>query len=248
MLVPYILTFIEGILTFISPCILPMLPIYFIYLAGSSDEKNTQAAGSTNEAGSSGTAAASVFPGMKNRINNRMLINSLGFVTGFTIIFVLLGATVTSLGHFLQNNRTLLQKVSGLVMIIFGLNFTGILKIRLLNTEKRIDYRVKDLKFLTSILFGMAFGFGWTPCLGAFLGSALLLAGNSKTILQGASLLLLYSVGLGVPFIISAIVFDKVKAAYAKIQKYSGVIGIVSGILLIAAGILVFTDSLKYLY
>ena len=218
------MTFIEGILTFISPCILPMLPIYFIYLAGESETDGTLV--SSNK--------------------NRLLINSVGFVIGFTLVFIALGATVTSLGHFLTNHRNLLEKISGIVMVVFGLNFIGILKIGFLNKEKRIDFKFKRLRFLTSIVFGMVFGLGWTPCLGAFLGSALALASNSETILQGMLLLLLYSIGLGIPFIISAILFEKVKGAFKQIQKHSRIISIVSGVLLIVAGLLVFTGSLKY--
>lgn len=218
------MTFIEGILTFISPCILPMLPIYFLYLAGESDLDKTF---------------------IYSR-KNRLLINSIGFVIGFTIVFVVLGATVTSLGHFLTNHRNLLEKISGLIMILFGLNFTGILKIGLLNREKKMDFKFNRLRFLSSIVFGMVFSLGWTPCLGAFLGSALALASNSSTILHGMLLLLLYSVGLGIPFILTSILFEKVKGAFKQIQKHSKIISIVSGGLLIVAGILVFTGYLKY--
>lgn len=218
------MTFIEGILTFISPCILPMLPIYFIYLAGES--KSDRASISSSK--------------------NRLLINSIGFVIGFTLVFIALGATVTSLGHFLTNHRNLLEKISGIIIIIFGLNFTGILKIGFLNMEKRIDFKFSKLRFLSSIVFGMVFGLGWTPCLGAFLGSALALASNSQTILQGMLLLLLYSIGLGIPFILSAILFEKLEEAFKQIQKHSRIISIISGVLLIVAGILVFTGSLKY--
>ncbi len=226
-MISYVLTFVEGILTFISPCILPMLPIYYVYLTGTSDNVNS----SDIKSGRS-----------------RLLLNSAGFVTGFTIVFVLMGATVTSLGGFLESNRSLLQKISGLVMVIFGLNFIGILKIGFLNIEKRIPYKIGNLKFLSSIVFGMVFGFGWTPCLGTFLGSALLLAGNSETIFQGMLLLLLYSIGLGIPFIISAVIFEKATGAMGWVKKHSRIINIISGILLIAAGILVFTDQLKYLF
>ncbi len=224
LLISYVLTFTEGILTFISPCILPMLPIYFIYLAGASEDKD-----------------------ITKSVKSRMLINSIGFVTGFTLVFVLLGVTVTSFGHFLENNRLILQRISGLVMVVFGLNFMGIFRIGFLNTEKRIHLKTENLKFLSSIVFGMVFGLGWTPCLGAFLGSALLLAGNSKTILQGTLLLLVYSVGLGIPFILSAIVFEKAKGAFVWLQRHGRGIGIISGILLVVAGLLVFFDILKYL-
>ncbi len=223
-LISYFMTFIEGILTFISPCILPMLPIYFLYLAGESEEYGT-------------------LPSLNKK---RLLLNSIGFVIGFTIVFITLGATVTSLGHFLANHRKLLEKISGLVMIVFGLNFAGILKIGFLNREKRIDFKFSRLRFFSSIVFGMVFSLGWTPCLGAFLGSALALASNSKTILQGMLLLLLYSIGLGIPFILASILFEEIKGAFKQIKKHSRTISIVSGILLIVAGLLVFTGSLKY--
>lgn len=221
----YLLTFTEGVLTFISPCILPMLPIYFSYLAGTSgNDKIQNAAGKSN-----------------------LLANSFAFVLGFTLVFVALGATVTTLGHFLINNRSLLQKISGLIMMVFGLSFMGILNLKFLNMEKRLDFKFEKLRFFSSILFGMVFGFGWTPCLGTFLGSALALASSSKTITQGVLLLLVYSIGLGIPFILTSVLFEKVKGAFKLIQKHSRTISIVSGILLVIAGILVFTDSLKYM-
>lgn len=221
----YLLTFTEGVLTFISPCILPMLPIYFSYLAGTSGNDKTQnAAGKSN-----------------------LLANSFAFVLGFTLVFVALGATVTTLGHFLINNRSLLQKISGLIMMVFGLSFMGILNLKFLNMEKRLDFKFEKLRFFSSVLFGMVFGFGWTPCLGTFLGSALALASSSKTITQGVLLLLVYSIGLGIPFILTSVLFEKVKGAFKLIQKHSRTISIVSGILLVIAGILVFTDSLKYM-
>jgi cytochrome c-type biogenesis protein len=221
----YLLTFIEGVLTFISPCILPMLPVYFLYLAGTSEVANQE--------------------GPAKR--KRLITNSVGFVIGFTIVFVLLGATVTSIGHFLVNHKDLLRKISGIVIILFGLNFMGILKLKFLNMEKRIDFKFNKLGFFSSILFGFVFGFGWTPCLGAFLGSALAMASNSKTIFEGIMLLLVYSIGLGIPFIIASVIFDELKSTFKLIQKHNKLIGIISGILLIVAGILVFTDSFKYL-
>lgn len=220
----YILTFIEGFLTFISPCILPMLPIYFFYLAGSPEVDSDIST------------------------NRKMLLkNSIGFVLGFTIIFVLLGVTVTSLGHFFANNKDMMRKISGSFMILFGLNFMGVLNIKFLSRSKRMNIKFNKLDFLSSIVFGMVFGFGWTPCIGVFLGSALALAGNSKTIFQGLMLLVIYSIGLGIPFILSSILFDKVKGTFKKIQKHSELISIISGGILVFEGILVFTDSLKYL-
>ena len=230
----YILTFMEGILTFISPCILPMLPIYFFYLAGS--------------AGMDGEASLLGDERERSLLKRSILLkNSIGFVLGFTIVFILLGLTVTSFGHLLSNNKDLTRRVSGGVMIIFGLNFMGILKIKHLSMEKRMKFKVDKLNFIGSIVFGMMFGFGWTPCIGAFLGSALALAGNTKTITQGIMLLVVYSVGLGIPFIVSSIIFEKVKDSFKKLQLHSGTIAVVSGVILVLEGVLVFTDSLKYL-
>lgn len=219
----YILTFTEGLLSFISPCILPMLPVYFLYLAGNVENSNNGQA---------------IFKA-------RLVINSIGFVVGFSIVFVVLGATVTALGRFLAANRDVLRMTSGVAMMLFGLYFTGIFKLAFLNTEKRFTVNTNKLHFPGSVLFGMAFGFGWTPCLGVFLGSALALAGNSGSIAEGILLLLSYSIGLGVPFIMSSIVFEKTRSIFRKIQACSSQISMASGLLLFAAGILVFFNLLK---
>lgn len=218
---PYMFSFLEGILTFISPCILPMLPIYFFYLAGVSGEEEIR--------------------------RGKLLLNSTGFVLGFTIIFVILGATATTLGNFLNDNITIFRHISGLVMIVFGLNFMGIYNLHFLNVDKRLNYNMNDLNLIKSIIFGMVFAFGWTPCVGVFLGSALLMASNSNSIWQGIILLLLYSAGLGLPFILSAILFDSINTTFKQIQRFHRIIGIVSGLVLVLAGILVFTNKLSYL-
>jgi cytochrome c-type biogenesis protein len=228
-MISYLLTFTEGILTFISPCILPLLPVYIFYLAGANISGNNASAPLSPNKGST------------------LIKNSIGFVIGFSLVFAALGATASSLGHFLSANKDIIRKISGIVMIIFGLNFAGVLKLSFLNAEKKLEYKFNKLDFAGSIVFGAAFGFGWTPCLGAFLGSALLLAANSETIYQGVLLLLVYSVGLGIPFVLTAVAFDRLKGVIKKVQQYSRAISIISGAILIAAGILIFTDSLKYL-
>ncbi len=220
----YVLSFMEGFLTFISPCILPLLPVYFFYLAG--------------EAAEDGIG--------EKRGKGRLILNSLGFVAGFTLIFVTLGATATSLGSFLKGHLGILQKVSGIIMIVFGLNFMGVFKVGFLNFEKRLEYNFKRLNFFNSIVFGIVFGFGWTPCGGQFLGAALLAAANSGTVWEGILLLLLYSLGLGIPFILVGVVFEKVKGALKQIQQHSRAINIVSGGILILAGLLVLTGNLQY--
>lgn len=202
-----------------------MLPVYFLYLAGTAEKDTIN----------------------KPLSKSKLVINSVGFVLGFTIVFVLLGASVTSLGQFLSGHRDLLRKISGIVMVLFGLYFMGFLKLKFLNIEKRFEFKLEKLQFPGAILFGMVFGFGWTPCLGVFLGSALMLAGNSYSLAQGVLLLFVYSAGLGLPFILSSILFDRARNVFKKIQEHTALINKVSGILLIAAGILVYTDSMKYL-
>ena len=218
---PYMLSFLEGILTFISPCILPMLPIYFFYLAGVVEAEDIR--------------------------RSRLLVNSIAFVLGFTLVFVMLGATATTLGSFLKEHMDIMRKVSGIIMVILGLNFIGIIQLNFLNTDKRFNYDVKKLNFIRSIIFGIVFAFGWTPCVGVFLGSALLLAGNADSIVQGIILLLLYSVGLGLPFILSAVLFDAAKNVLRGMQKYSRIISFVSGLVLVVAGLLMLTGNIAYL-
>lgn len=221
----YFLTFIEGILAFISPCLLPMLPIYFSYLAGIADENATDV--------------------LENK--NRLLINSIGFVLGFTIIFTLLGATATFFGMFLKSNIEVIRKLSGIVMILFGLNFMGIFRLKFLDFEKRLDYNFKNMKFFSSLVFGVVFSISWSSCQGALLGAALLMASTSDKVWEGIILLLLYSLGLGIPFIMTSIVFEKLKGLMTFIKKQYRIISFISGIVLILAGIFTFTDKLKYL-
>ena len=235
----YLLTFTEGILTFISPCILSMLPISSFTLQGRrlipgcrsghrgfrSCCPDTAASGDAVPSGQN--PADRQFTGVRHRIHD-------GFHSP--------GAAARQWESCCRQRALLL--VSGAFMILFGLNFTGVLKIGLLNSEKRFNTKVDNLRFWSSVLFGIIFGFGWSPCLGTFLGSALALAGNSETIPEGMLLLLVYSVGLAIPFIISAAIFENVKSLFAWFNRNSRIIRVISGILLIAAGIWFFKDGL----
>ena len=206
----YFISFLEGIITFVSPCLLPMLPIYISYFAGG-EEKNTA----------------------------RVIKNSLGFITGFTVVFILLGALAGTVGSFLNQYKTAVNIVTGLIVIFFGLNFLGVFK---LNIFKGTRFsKTENLGFFSSVLFGIVFSIGWTPCVGAFLGSALMLATSQGNVLQGVIMLLLYSLGLGIPFFISAILIDKLKGAFSFIKKHYRVINIISGSLLVAVGVLMAT-------
>ena len=206
----YFISFLEGIITFVSPCLLPMLPIYISYFAGG-EEKNTA----------------------------RVIKNSLGFITGFTVVFILLGALAGTLGSFLNQYKTAVNIVTGLIVIFFGLNFLGVFKLDIFKGTR--FSKTDSLGFFSSVLFGIVFSVGWTPCVGAFLGSALMLATSQGNVLQGVIMLLLYSLGLGIPFFISAILIDRLKGAFSFIKKHYKVINIISGSLLVAVGVLMAT-------
>ncbi len=218
----YVMVFIEGILTFISPCILPMLPIYFVYLAGNAVQSNAER-------------------------KRKLIINAIAFVLGFTIVFTLLGASATAIGNILDTYRDQFRVISGFIIIIFGLYFMGLIKISLLSREKRLQMNIKEMGFISAILFGMVFSFGWTPCAGPFLASVLLVASTSQTVVKGILLLMVYAMGLGIPFILTAILFDKLESIFQKITKHQRIIKIISGVILIMMGILMLTGKLQYL-
>ena len=211
----FLLTFLEGIITFISPCLLPMLPIYVSYFAGGEEEKTTK----------------------------KTLINSLGFVLGFTLVFVTLGAFSGALGSFFQRYKLVLNIVTGLIVIFFGLNFLGVLKLNIFKGIKN-PFAGKKLGFFSATLFGMIFSIGWTPCVGAFLGSALSLAAGQGDILTGVLLLLCYSLGLGIPFVISAVLIDKLRGAFGFIKRNYHIINTICGIFLCIVGVLMMTGLL----
>lgn len=204
----YVLTFIEGIASFISPCLLPMIPIYISYFIGENDKKN-----------------------------NKVILNSSGFVLGFTIIFLILSIFATSLGSILSANIKYFKILFGIVIIIFGLNYMDLLKIKFLNKTNIQKADTKNLNFFKAIVFGMLFSISWTPCIGTFLSSALLLIAKEQDMLKGILMMLLYSFGLGIPFIISAILIDKLKNVFNFIKQHYNIIKKVSGIILILAGI-----------
>lgn len=212
----YVLLFLEGVITFISPCLLPMLPVYLSFFAtGGEDKKKT-------------------------------LRNAIGFVVGFTIIFIALGAFMGTIGKLVREYTTILNMVTGLIVVLFGLNFTGVLKIGFLNRATQKNANVRDLSFFSSMLFGIVFSIGWTPCVGAFLGSALLLASHGGSLLKGIAMLLAFSLGLGIPFVASALLIDRLKGAFDFIKRNYRVINFVSGVLLIIVGLLMATGYMGY--
>lgn len=213
----YLITFLEGIITFISPCLLPMLPVYISFFTnGETDKKKT-------------------------------LKNSLGFVLGFTVVFIVLGAFAGTFGSFLKQYKTGVNLVTGAVVVLFGLNFIGIFRIGFLNRSKKLSYQNKATGFFASFLFGLVFSIGWTPCVGAFLGSALMLASQRGSVVHGILMLITYSAGLGIPFVLSALLIDKGKGTFDFIKKNYQTINKISGLFLVFTGILMMSGMLGYL-
>lgn len=211
------LLFIEGLLAFVSPCMLPMLPVYLMYLAAETE-----------------------------RGRRASVVNTAGFVAGFTLLFMALGATATAIGAALDAHRLLLQRAGGLVILIFGLHFLGVFKIGFLDVEKKLDINIKRRGFIGALLFGAAFSLGWTPCLGPFLGSALMLAGARETVAEGVFCLFVFSMGLGLPYILAALFFTRIKGIFQWLRRHGGTIKKVSGAILAAAGTAMLTDTFVY--
>lgn len=216
----YLLSFLEGIITFISPCMLPMLPVYLSYFAGE-DTRDLK------------------------EHKNKTLKNSLGFISGFTIIFLLLGTASATLGNFIKDYTGYFNLLGGLLLILFGLNFLNIISIPLLNQTKRLNIKLPSLNFFSSLLFGFIFAISWTPCIGPFLGSALLLSASSQDASAGMIMLLLFSLGLGIPFLLSALLLDSLKHTFNIIKNHYRIINLISGLLLVGVGILMMSGHLN---
>jgi cytochrome c-type biogenesis protein len=176
----------------------------------------------------------------------KSLSNSIGFVLGFTVVFVAMGAFMGSFGALLRDHATVLNIVTGLIVIVFGLNFMGVFNIGFLNRAGHRSANVTKLGFPSSVLFGIVFSIGWTPCVGAFLGSALLVASLGGSSLRGIAMLLAFSLGLGIPFVASAVLIDRLKGAFDFIKRHYRVINALSGALLVAVGILMATGYMGY--
>ena len=211
----YLISFFEGILTFISPCLLPMLPVYISYFAGGQQD------------------------------SKKTLRNALGFILGFTLLFTAMGALAGTLGSFLSKYQTAVNIISGLIVIFFGLNFMGVIRLNLFRGNARLQ--TGELGFFSAFLFGVVFSVGWTPCVGAFLGSALMLASQQGHVLEGTLMLLSYSLGLGIPFFLSAILLDQLKGTFNFIKRHYTLINRICGGLLILIGLLMATGVLNQL-
>jgi cytochrome c-type biogenesis protein len=231
-----------GLLSFISPCVLPLIPGYLSYVSGVSLDDMRGGAVAT-----AGGPAATVALGSSVAVRRRVILTSLAFILGFSIVFITLGASASAIGRFMLARLTLLGRVAGAVIIIFGLHTMGILRIEWLYQEKRVQTTRQPAGLVGAVLVGMAFAFGWTPCLGPILAGILAMAAAQNTVGQGVRLLAAYSLGLGVPFLATALAIDRFFEALAKIRRHYHKVELASGALLVAIGVLIFTNKFTIL-
>jgi cytochrome c-type biogenesis protein len=216
-----------GLLSFFSGCVLPLIPAYFTFISGYSLDQLTEAPGKT--------------------IRRKVILATLAFVLGFSFVFILMGASASLLGGLMVRYRDVIRIVGGLLILVMGLHLAGIIRIRGLEFEKRIQIHQKPLHLFGTFLVGMAFGAGWTPCIGPLLGSILIVAGNQETIWQGVGLLSVYSVGLALPFLIISVFIHFVLAFIRRANKMIRYVNVAAGILLMIMGGLLLTDKLYLL-
>jgi len=222
------IAFSAGLLSFASPCVLPLVPSYITYITGVSFKKLTDA------------EAAS-------KLRWATMSHSLCFIVGFSLVFILMGASATYLGQVLVQYQYWIMKGGGVLIILLGIHFTGVIKLPFLQMEKRFEMKKKPLGYAGSFVVGVVFAAGWTPCIGPILSTILIYASTSKSLATGILLLTYYSVGLGIPFFLSSLAFNSFLSAFDRIKRYMRVINVVSGLFLIAIGILFLTDTFKEL-
>jgi cytochrome c-type biogenesis protein len=217
--------FFAGIVSFLSPCVLPLVPGYLSIISGSSLD---QLKANQKDSG----------------LFRTVLLNSIMFIIGFSITFILLGATATWVGQFLLSRTRLLGQIAGLILIVFGIHLTGIFKINFLYKDKRLHNVQKPRGFIGALVIGFAFAFGWTPCIGPILAGILAVASTRETVTQGMFLLAVYSAGLGIPFLLTSLALNKFLNFYGRFKKHFRAVEVVSGALVIVVGVLIMTNSL----
>ena len=219
--------FTAGILSFLSPCVLPLIPAYFTFITGFSLEKLTE--------------------NRNSEITKKVFLSTVLFVSGFSLIFILMGASASYLGSLMFNYRGLIRVIGGILIILMGVHLTGIIRIPGLDIEKRINIEKKPLHFLGIVIIGMAFGAGWSPCIGPLLGSILIIASSQETVWQGIVLLAIYSSGLALPFIIMSVFIHLLLIVIKKASRVLQYVNAAAGILLIIVGLILVTNKLYVL-
>jgi len=226
--VSYAGAFIAGLLSFLSPCVLPLIPSYITYITGLSFA-DLQAEHPSHI------------------VRKKTVLHSLSFILGFTVVFVLLGASATYIGSFLQQHTVLIRKIGGILIILFGIHVAGLIPMKLLLGEKRLTIRHKPAGYIGSFLIGLTFAAGWTPCIGPILASILMVAATEEEVYEGILLLLLYSMGLGIPFLLSSLAMHQFLSLFNRFKKFIRTFEIVTGIFLIIVGILIYSNWLARL-
>jgi len=219
-----------GILSFVSPCVLPLVPGYISYVSGVSFDQ-MQAADAAS----------------RSATRRQMLITSLAFVLGFSLVFVSLGASATAIGHLLRHQKSIFEKIAGAIIVVFGLHLTGVFRIKWLDKDTRVQTSRRPASPLGAFVVGIAFAFGWTPCIGPILGGILAIAGSKNSVGEGVLLLAIYSAGLGIPFLATSVAIDRFFVASARIRRYYKAIELVAGMLLVVLGVLIFTNRFAIL-
>ncbi|QSV45651.1 cytochrome c biogenesis CcdA family protein [Geobacter benzoatilyticus] len=220
--------FIAGLFSFLSPCVLPLIPSFITYITGLSFSE-IQAEHPTHE------------------VRKQTILHTLLFIAGFTFVFVLLGASATFIGGFLQEHMDIIRKVGGVLIIIFGVHVTGLVPINLLLGEKRVTVHRKPAGYLGSFVVGVAFAAGWTPCIGPILASILMVAATEGTVSRGVLLLFIYSMGLAIPFFLSSLAMHQFLTVFNRFKKHIRIFEIVTGVFLIIVGIMIFSNYLSVL-
>ncbi|MDD5427924.1 MAG: cytochrome c biogenesis protein CcdA [Candidatus Omnitrophica bacterium] len=224
--ISYLVAFTAGFLTFLSPCLLPIIPSFIAYITGIS-------LSDLND------------PAKKDAAKRRSIVHSLLFILGFSIVFILLGLTATVIGKALFQYQKAIQIAGGILIVAFGLYLMGIIKLDFLGKEAKIRVKSEGASYLGSFLIGVTFAAAWTPCAGPILGSILLLAGTKTSIVEGAKLLSVYSLGIALPFFITALLINTFVTYFNKLKKFIGIVNMISGIFLVIVGILIMTNYLS---
>ncbi len=220
--------FVAGLISFISPCVLPLVPAYISFISGVAID------GGDSEESPKGNTA-------------KIFLNAFAFVAGFSFVFIILGATATALGNFMSSKLSLFSQIAGVVIILFGIHMTGIFKIGFLNMEKRFHIKSKRAGIGGSFIVGLAFAFGWTPCIGPVLGAILAIASSKNTVNEGITLLIFYSAGLGIPFLLTALGVNQFFKFFSAIRPHMRKVEITAGIFLIIIGALIMTNNFQKL-
>lgn len=224
-IVYFITVFFQGLASFLSPCVLPLVPAYLTYMTGKSIEIMVE----------------------DKKAHRTLILNSIAFILGFSLVFVLLGVVATSVGRFLNLNRNIIRKISGVLIIFFGLFHTGLIPVKFLNYEKRLNISQRNPGFLSSFLIGIGFSFGWSPCIGPILSSVYIMASQASTLFTGTALLIVYAAGLGVPFLLIAVGLKFFSKYIQKLYKHMKVVKVISGVLLIIMGLIIYFNALYFL-